>query len=109
VFEASNDARLGDAIAIERAGVLHIVDPRGFHARFRASDLASLDRHTARFAWLAGALGSLALTLLVVAMAFAHGLAILVERGHPKIATLAGLTSLSIASAVLYVLWTTGG
>jgi hypothetical protein len=108
VFEASSDARLGDAIAIERAGVLHLVDPRGFHARFRASDLASLDRHTARLTWLAGALGSMALTFLVVGMAFAHGLAILVERGHAKIATLAGLTSVSIAGTVLFVLWTVG-
>jgi hypothetical protein len=105
-FEASSDARLADAIAIERSGVLHLVDPRGFHARFRASDLASLDRHTPRLAWLAGTLGGTVLALLVVGMAFAHALAILVERAPRKIATLAGLTSVSIASAVLFVLWT---
>ena len=107
-FEASLDARVGDAIAIERAGVLHIVDPHGFHARFRASDLSPLDRRTGRLAWLAGALGAMVLALLVIAMIVAHALGIVVERAPAKVARLAGLTSVSLASVVLYVLWVTG-
>ncbi len=112
VFEASVDARVTDMIAIERAGVLHLIDPRGFHARFRADDLAPLDRRTARFAWLAGALGIGPFALLVAAMALAHAMAFVVARtagaaeGIRRFATLAGLTAVSLAGAVLYVLWT---
>lgn len=110
-FEATVDARVADMIAIERGGVLHLIDPRGFHARFRASDLVPLDRRTGRVAWLVGALGLGPFGLLVAAMVLAHAMGLVVERvarsggGAKRFGTLAGLTAISLVAGVLYVLW----
>jgi hypothetical protein len=111
VFEAEVDARTANLVAAEREGVLHLVDPRGFHVRLRAGDLAPLDPRTSRLAYLAGALGTTLFVLVLGALVAAHALALVLERGVRRggaaapIARLSGLTALLLAGGAVLAVW----
>jgi hypothetical protein len=101
-------------LAIERAGVLHLIDPRGVHMSFRAADLLPMTPRMPRWLWLAGTVGQTTLMLCLFAMALAHVTVVVAARiqarssskGSPGFATWLNLAAISLMAGVLYVAWT---
>ncbi len=113
-FETDIDARVRDLVATERAGVLHLVDPRGFHVRLRADDLAPLDPRMSRAAFLAGVLGLTSFAALLAATVLAHVLAWVFERAMQgrarwrKYGSVAWLAMVLAAGASVALVWSAG-